>query len=325
MDSDQGRFDWGFGGTNAPQQPAEPQLPPQSPRQLPPREDPFAAIQRPVKEEVPSWDADLSFDPSDLGFVPIEIPRKSLGRRLVGPIIFLIVIAGLAVFGTIAADSFARDAVSGVIAGTIGDAFEGKEADVTVDLGEGLFLGQAITGTIDDVFVGIPAATLGTLTGAVTLTAEGVPTSPRQPADSLAITLAMPEESALAFAATLAGEGTTASLGEGVISVAAKKMGKTISVAFVPTAADGALVLTPQTITVGKTVMTPEEFADSKYASAGKSLVATRTLCVADKLPSALTFDSIDITATSIRIAASGTKVPLIGGGITTPGVCEAE
>ena len=333
MDREQGSFDWGFGGGSNPplnptvQQPAQPQqpVPVQPARQLPRRDDPFAEIQRPVKEEIPSWDADLSFDPSDLGFEQVEIPRKSLGRRLAGPIIFLVIFVGLAVVGTIAADNFARDAVAGVIAGAIGDTFKGNEDTVTVDLGEGLFLGQAASGTIDDVTIDIPNATLGALTGGITLTATGVPTSPSQPTKSLNVAFTLPEEPALAFAATLSGAKTTSTLGDGVISVASKISGKTISVAYAPTAVEGALVLTPQTISVGDSVMTPEEFTDSKYGKAGKSLTKVRTLCVADKLPAALTFDSIGVTATSITIAASGTKVPLVGGGITTPGTCEAE
>jgi len=333
MDREQGSFDWGFGGgTNPPlnptvQQPAQPQqpVPVQPARQLPRRDDPFAEIQRPVKEEIPSWDADLSFDPSDLGFEQVEIPRKSLGRRIAGPIIFLVIFVGLAVVGTIAADNFARDAVAGVIAGAIGDTFKGDEDGVTVDLGEGLFLGQAASGTIDDVTIDIPNATLGALTGAITVTATGVPTSPSQPTKSLNVAFTLPEEPALAFAATLSGAKTTSTLGDGVITVASKVSGKTIAVAYAPTAVDGALVLTPQTIAVGDSVMTPEEFTDSKYGKAGKSLTKVRTLCVADKLPAALTFDSIGVTATSITIAASGTKVPLVGGGITTPGTCEAE
>jgi len=337
MDREQGSFDWGFGGGSNPplnptvqqpaqaQQPAQLSQPVQAPRQLPRRDDPFAEIQRPVKEEIPSWDADLSFDPSDLGFEQVEIPRKSLGRRLAGPIIFLVIFVGLAVVGTIAADNFARDAVAGVIAGAIGDTFKGNEDTVTVDLGEGLFLGQAASGTIDDVTIDIPNATLGALTGGITLTATGVPTSPSQPTKSLNVAFALPEEPALAFAATLSGAKTTSTLGDGVISVASKISGKTISVAYAPTAVEGALVLTPQTISVGDSVMTPEEFIDSKYGKAGKALTKVRTLCVADKLPAALTFDSIGVTATSITIAASGTKVPLVGGGITTPGTCEAE
>jgi len=349
MDREQGSFDWGFGGAGAqqPQQPQQPQQiqpagqqtpsqwppvqqpavqqPAQPPRQLPRRDDPFAEIQRPVKEEIPSWDADLSFDPSDLGFEQVEIPRKSLGRRLAGPIIFLVIFVGLAVFGTIAADNFARDAVSGVIAGAIGDTFKGDEDAVTVDLGEGLFLGQAAAGTINDVSIVIPEATLGALTGAIHLTATGVPTSTSQPTESLSVEFVLPEESALAFAATLSGSKTTSALGDGVVAVTSKVAGKKITVAYAPTAVDGALVLTPQTIAVGDSAMTPDEFTASKYGTAGKSLTKVRTLCVADKLPSALTFDSMVVNATSITITASGTKVPLVGGGITTPGTCEAE
>jgi len=340
MDREQGSFDWGFGGgTNPPlnptvqqpqpqQQPALPQQavqPVQPSRQLPPRDDPFAEIQRPVKEEIPSWDADLSFDPSDLGFEEVEIPRKSLARRLAGPIIFLVIFVGLGIFATIAADNFARDAVAGVVAGAISDTFKGNEDNVTVDLGEGLFLGQAAAGKIDDVTIAIPEATLGALTGAINVTATGVPTSTSQPTDTLNVAFTLPEEPALAFASTLSGKKTTSTLGDGVIAVASKVAGKKITVALAPTAVEGELVLTPQTIAVGDKVMTPDEFAESKYGTAGKSLLKVRTLCVADKLPASLTFDAIGVTATSITISASGTKVPLVGGGITTPGTCEAE
>lgn len=342
-------------GQQAPTQPPLPVVPPQQPaatpsyqqatqpydpsaplwpgqvaptqQRLPAQEDPFAQLQRAPREERPGWDSAVSFDPTDLGFEAQEIPRRSFARRMVGPLIFLIIFGGLIVGGTIGADKLARDAVEGVIAGKVADTFGlANDNAVTVDLGPGIFIGQAVSGTIDQVSVDVPGATFGELKGTLALNAQGVPTSPSQPSRQVGVELAMAGDDAIAFATSLQGqEGATVTLGDGVLNVASTKNKVEFIVGFAPTVDAGTLVLTPQTITVNGEAMTPEEFLASKYGKVGALLTEPKRVCVAASLPAALALTGLSVSESSLVVAGSGANVPLVGGGLTTRGTCEEE
>ena len=347
MEREPGSFDWGFGAGPQPTPPPESaspsqapapqsspaQRPSQYPSAAPPQRpqqpravDPFAGIAAAPAAQ-PRYDNAVSFDPNDLGFEATDVSRRSTGRRFVGPIIALVIIGGLAIGGTIVIDDFARDAVEGVISDKVAETF-GLESDdtVEVDLGAGIFIGQAFTGTIDDVTVRVPDATLGTFVGDVTLSAQGVPTSPSRPTKQLTLTLGLAGDSAVAFAdAFKTGEKSTVTLGEGTITASTSVSRVPVLVTYAPTVVEGALVLTPGAITVDGDEFTPEEFAASKYAKAGKALLDARTLCVADKFPAAVALQALTVTPSSVVITASGKGVPLVGGGLTTIGTCETE
>jgi len=341
MEREPGSFDWGFGAGaqptsepagDAPQRPATPAArPSQYPSATPPAQqpravDPFAGMAAAPAAQ-PRYDNAVSFDPNDLGFEATDVPRRSAGRRVVGPIIALVIIAGLAIGGTIVIDDFARNAVGGVISDKVAETF-GLESDDTVDvnLGDGIFIGQAFTGVINDVTVSVPGATLGEFTGDVTLKAQGVPTSPSRATKQLTLGLTLSGEAALAFADSFkSGEKSTVTLGEGTITTSTSVSRIPVLVSYAPSAVDGALVLTPTLITVDGDEFTPEEFAASKYAKAGKKLLDARTLCVADRFPGAVALTGLTVTPTTVAVTATGKGVPLVGGGLTTVGSCETE
>ena len=344
MEREPGSFDWGFGAGPQPTPepgpaPSKQEVPPQSvaprPSQYPsaaspsrtaPAVDPFAGLAAPPAPQ-PRYDDGVSFDPNDLGFEATDIPRRSAGRRLAGPIIALVIIASLAIGGTIVIDNFARDAVSGVISDKVAETFGLADDDsVGVDLGDGIFIGQAFTGVIDTVTVTVPDATLGEFTGDITLTAHGVPTSPSRATKQLTLGLTLSGESALAFADSFkSGKKSIVTLGEGTITTSTSVSGIPVLVGYAPSAVEGALVLTPALITVDGDEFTPEEFAASKYAKAGKKLLDARTLCVADRFPAAVALTGVSVTPASVAITATGKGVPLVGGGLTAVGSCETE
>lgn len=342
MDREQQPFDWGFGGTTPPQNPTTPPQQPQEqavvqrpaaqpvsqwPQQTP---DPFPAApqqraEKPVREKKDRYyDEGVSYNALDLGFEEQEVKPRSVAARIAGPLITLLILGGLIGGGLYAGDNFAKDAVTGVIRDKVGETLGLKDAAteaIDVDLGGGFFIGQAVAGTIDAVAIAVPEATFGELTGSLAITAAAVPVNPSQPTGELGVRLGLDGESAAAFATGLQ-PGATVTLGEGALTVATKIAKTAISIAYLPSAAEGALVLTPQSITVGETLMTPEEFAASKYGKVGASILDPRTVCVARFLPAALTFTGLDVTATAVTISAEGEKVSLARG-LTTFGTCE--
>ena len=341
MDREQQPFDWGFGAANpSPDDSAPAPRTPQPVSQWPQQElDPFpastAAVERTTRadrparsdrreERGPRHDEGVSYDPLDLGFEEQEVPRRSLAARIAGPVITLLILGGLVGGGLYAGDGFAKSAVTGVIQDKIGDTLELDAAAterIDVDLGGGFFIGQAAAGTIDEVTIDVPSATFGTLAGRLGIDARAVPVNPTQPTGTLGVTLALDEESSTTFAAALR-PGAAVTLGEGTISIASTLATTAILVAFEPSAVDGALVLTPQTITVSETPMTLEEFAASRYATAGAALMEPQVVCIAPYLPAALTLTDLGVTPTGVQIAASGKSVS-ISRGLSSFGACE--
>ena len=311
MNRDPNGFDWGLGGP-----PASGDQPSLAQR-----------LQKPVvAPDDSSTSRGVSYDPHDLGFEEQEVPRKSLARRIIPPIIILSILGGLVVTAAVGADKFARSAVTGVIQGKVAETLKiANENDVKVDLGDGPFIGQAVTGSIDDVTVRVPDATFNGYTGALTIRATGVPTDQTEP-ESLAISLTLEGDNAKQFAQQLRPSSRAkVLLRDGAVTVSRSFNGLPAAIAYIPTVEDGKIVLTPDKIRIDNNPMSIGEFIESPFGKAGASLTEQRTVCVADKLPAKLTLDSITVEKDSFAIAASGSGVALSSAGLTTLGVCEKE
>lgn len=308
MDREPNSFDWGLGASD--QSAGQPSL--------------AQRLQSSAQENKADWSG-VSYNPLDLGFEEQEIPRKSLARRIIPPIIVLSIIGGLLAVATVGADRFARSAVAGVIQGKVAETLKVAEDEVTVDLGGGVFIGQAVTGSIDDVTVRVPEATLNGLLGSVSLRAKGVPTDQSAP-DNLTVAMTLKGENATEFAKQLRPNAKSrVDLRDGAIAVSRTLPAGSIVVYFIPTVAEGAIVLTPDYVRVNKKNMTIDEFVDSKFGEAGEALVTQRTVCIADKLPAQLQLTAITVSRESFSVEASGDKVPLSTAGLTTLGSCEKE
>jgi len=283
------------------------------------------------KQRLGPYGEPVSYDVDDLGFQTIDVKPKGRASRAIGPIIFLVVFVGLVGGAIYVADKLARDGASGLISSKIAGALEIEDSDtITVDLGEGLFITQAFSGTIDNVRIGIPSATIGGFTGALAIDATGVPTDQTAPAKTVAVILSLDEASSEAFASEFkSGSKSTVEVGDNSITVASKvKAGGSsvpVAVAFTPSAAEGALVLTPQTITVSDEAMTVAEYKDSRYYSAAKSLIKDRVVCVAGFLPETLALTGITASPGALSLAAAGTDVRLSGTGLSSLGSCETD
>ncbi|MET0990587.1 MAG: DUF2993 domain-containing protein [Glaciihabitans sp.] len=281
--------------------------------------NPFEAKKR-LEDEAVSYEAD------DLGFTTTYVARKSVARRLIGPIIFLVVFVGLIVGATLGADNLARDAVGGLISSKVASTLETK-TDPEVDLGEGLFISQAIGGEIDHVVIDVDAATFGGLTGNLVIDATGVPTTPSDPTKNLGISYTLDEASAASFASRFKPNSksvVTFGNDEVIVASKVKAAGKNrlFTVTFTPSVVEGALVLTAKSVALGDDKpVTPEKFLDSRYAKAGAEIVDERTVCVASNLPETLILTGVSVAPDGLTLAAKGENVR-ISGDLTTLGIC---
>lgn len=258
---------------------------------------------------------------------PVAPPRKK--RR--GWLIALIVVGVLVVLAIVAflvaeavAKNYARDYVRSRIVEVLKLP---ADAQVDVELGGGSIILQALSGKVDAVDVAVPDAAFGELTGDLTLHAEGVPLDAAAPVDVLGVQFGVGADDLAAL-----GEGADAGTapafafadGEVTISSQFELFGASIPLGFslVPSAADGALVLTPTSLTIGEQTFEAGTDDGSFLGQIARALFQPQTLCVAGSVPQALVLDDAAIRGDELQLSFRGDGAALGGPEFSTPGVC---
>lgn len=257
---------------------------------------------------------------------PVERPKKR--RRLVGWLIAAGALVVLLVVGYVVAESAARAYATDRIHDELVTAFD-LDADHTtrIDLGAGSLLLQAATGRIDGVDVAIDDVPLGDVSGDLTLAATGVPLDTTKPAETVAATATLDEADVAKLRDYLSGiDLDSITLGDGVIDVAATVkalfLSVPVSAAIAPSVADGDLVFTPESVTVNGAVLSIAELRSGPFASVASGLLGSRSFCVAQYLPAAITLDDVTVTDDELVLALSGQNVALGGSGLSAKGSC---
>jgi hypothetical protein len=259
---------------------------------------------------------------------PVAQPRR---RR--GPIIALIVVAAVLALGVVAgfvaeafAQNYARDYVREKVIAVLGLP---DDADVDVDLGSGSIIVQAIAGRVDAVDVEVPEVAFGELSGAVRFHAEGVPLDEATPVEVLRIDFAIGADDLAAL-----GQGDDASaapnfeFAEGEVRLSSEfaLFGATIPIglALVPSATDGALVLTPTSVSIGGETFEAGSDDESFLGSLVAGLLQPQTLCIASSVPQALVLADATIDDAELVLAFTGDGATFGGPELQTPGTCPA-
>jgi hypothetical protein len=261
---------------------------------------------------------------------PIVEPPK---KRRRGWLIALIVVGILLLLATIAffigeglAKEYARDYVRARIVEVLQLP---ADAQVDVDLGGGSIIFQALAGRIETVDVEVPDAAFGELTGDVTFHAEGVPLDETAPVDTLRVDFAIGAEDLGALGETEAGaEAPTFVFEEGQIALNSEfaLFGASIALglSFEPSAAEGALVLTPTSLTIGTQTFEADTTDDSFLGQIARSLLQPQTLCIASSVPQALVLADATIDGQELILRFDGDGAALGGPELSTLGTCPA-
>jgi hypothetical protein len=260
--------------------------------------------------------------------VPVEAPPK---RKRRGWIIALIVVAAVIVLGIVAfvvAEALAKDYARGYVRDRIVEVLNlPDDAEVDVDLGGGSIILQALTGRVDTVDVDVPEVALGELTGAVRFHAEGVPLDEAAPVDVLRIDFAVGADDLTALGQATDENAPTFEFAEGEVLLNSEfaVFGATIplSVTLEPSAAEGDLVLTPTSITLGSETFESGD-DDSFFGQILSGLFQPQQLCIAASVPQALVLTEASIDEPELVLTFTGDGAAFGGPELSTPGTCPA-
>lgn len=222
-----------------------------------------------------------------------EEPKRARKRWPWILLAVVVVLAALVVVGELVA----RAVVPGMVRATVIEEL-GLSSDQQLDVDvEGILLPQLIGGTLDTVHLASDSVSLEGVTGAVDVTATGVPVGGGDLAGASG-TIRIDEAEFTSLIAetelpvdSVAFEAPNATL-SGSFSVFGADV--PLSLTFTPGAVDGELELTPVAVTVGGIDIDLDD-AGSVFGSLGEGLTQPQQVCIADQLPAGVTLAGLEI------------------------------
>lgn len=260
---------------------------------------------------------------------PAPAPKKR--RGWIVALVILGVLVVLAIVGFFVADAIAKSYARDYVRERIVEVLNlPEDADVSVDLGGGSMILQALAGRVDTVDVVVPDAAFGDLSGRLELRATGVPLDAAAPVETLAVDFALAADD---LAALSQGEDADDAPefaivdGELTLSSEFEFFGIALDwgLAAVPSAADAQLVLTPTRLTIGDATFEAGEDDDSFLGQIARALLQPQSLCVASEVPEALSLSDAAIDGDQLVLTFVGDGAALGGSEFSTPGTCPAD
>lgn len=225
----------------------------------------------------------------------------------------LVIVVALAVAGWFIAESVARDVVTQTVrdqAIAQLDLPEDQQIDVDV---AGAVLPQLIAGALDDITVSSSDVSLRGLTGDITVRAQGVPIRGSEPISEARATVRLDEqqlrdllgtvEQFPAATVTLEAPNVAASTELSLLGLSVP-----VGIELAPSAAEGDLVLTPVSLSLGGSDVSADDLRE-RFGSLADTVVRAYNVCIAQYLPAALTLTSIEVDGAQVvaRLDIDGT------------------
>lgn len=220
-------------------------------------------------------------------------------RRRRWPWVILIVAVSLAVL-LVAAELIARAALPGIVRSIVIEQLD-LPSDQQLDVQAlGVLVPQLASGTLDELRLSSKDVTLGGITGAVRITATGVPVhggALRSAHGTVSVDQAqfatllkdspLPDAEISLAAPNVTLQGEIALLGRGI------PVGLTVT----PGADGGDLLLTPVSATLGSNELDLQALA-RLLGGVGEKLAGQQRICIADQLPAGITLTGLRIQGT---------------------------
>lgn len=238
----------------------------------------------------------LNFPPQPERPASPAAPRR---RRRWPWLVALVVVVVLAVAAWFIAESVARSVVTQTVREQAIAQLElptDQPIDVVV---AGAVLPQLIGGTLNDITVSSDDVPLQGLVGDVRVHAQGVPIRGDAPIDRARATVRLDEQQLRDLLGTVEGfpaDTVTLAAPNVAASTELSFLGLSIPIGLqlAPSAADGDVVLTPVSLSLGGNEVSADDLQERFGALAG-SVVRGYTVCIAQYVPAALTLTAIEV------------------------------
>jgi len=230
-------------------------------------------------------------------------PRRRTGRWIAVLVVVVVLAAGLAV----AAEFIARSVIAGTVR-TLVVQKVGLPADQPIDVQiSGIVLPQLVAGRLDEVSVSSDDVALGPLTGDVRVEMQGVPITADSAATGGTAAVRLDEAQVRSLLARIDGfpaDTVTLAAPDLDVSTDVSLFGipVPVGVSLTPGATEGELTLTPSAFRLAGNQVD----ADTLRAQLGglaDVVLKTRSLCVADQLPRALTLTAASVQGSDVVAA----------------------
>lgn len=246
----------------------------------------------------------LPYPAADAEHPTLVIPGEKQGadagaparRRARWPWVLLIVVVVLALLA-VAAEAVARAVLPGVVRSIVIEQLD-LPADQQLDVAaDGILLPQLIGGRLDSLHLATDSVTLEGLTGAVDVTATGVPLHGGDLGGAEG-TIRIDESQFTSILAKTDLPVDTVSLDapNATVSGSVPVLGIPIPISLTatPGVAEGDLELTPVSLTIGGLEVDADQVGSS-LGSLGAQLTDTQRVCIKDQLPAGLTLTGLEI------------------------------
>ncbi|MFB7250336.1 DUF2993 domain-containing protein [Microbacterium sp. NPDC056234] len=251
--------------------------------------------------------------------VAAPAPKRTRWRWVVGIIVVLLIVL------VVAAELIARAILPGIVRGIVIEQLELPD-DQQLDVhAEGILLPQLIAGSLTDLRLSTESVTIGDLTGAVDVTALGVPLRGGD-LDSASGTVRIDQDQfqSLIGETDLPIDSLTFDAPDVTAAGSVDVLGFALPLALTatPGAEGGELTLTPVKLLVGGVELNADQVSD-RFGDLGERLTQTQHICIADRLPAGLTLTGLTIEGTE-----AVADLAVAGGIVSDPtlqenGVCE--
>ena len=247
--------------------------------------------------------------------------KRRLWPWIVSLGVVLVLFGGAAFAGEWLARDLVERGVRGALASELGVPTDQAEVQV-----EGFVIPQLISGRFDEVRIEAQDVSLQGFTGDVAVTARGVPLRADGPLNSAEASVTLDQEQMRALMAGvegfpeeslgLSGADVTITVGLNVFGVAVP-----IGVGLTPSAAGGALVLTPASFSVAGASADAQGLRN-QFGAIADAVLQPWQVCIASSLPAGLTLT--DVAVVDQRIVANFDIASgiLVDSTLRDPGVC---
>lgn len=247
--------------------------------------------------------------------------KRRLWPWIVSLVVVIVLFGGAAFAGEWLARDLVERGVRGALASELGVPAEQAEVQV-----EGLVIPQLIAGRFDEVRIEAQDVSLQGFTGDVEVTARGVPLTADGPLDSAEATVTLDQGQLSALLASVEGfpEESLALAGSDVtITVELNVFGVAIpiGVALTPSAAGGALVLTPASFTVADATADAQGLRD-QFGGIADAVLQPWQVCIASSLPAGLTLTDVAVVDQQVVAQFDIASGILVDSTLQDPGVC---